>query len=504
MSYSGYLPPDFRLNNDRYTILEVLGQGGFGITYKAKDNKNNEIVAIKELFIKGHCVRDSNESRVQLQTLEVIGRFEDFKKRFEREAKQLGRISHQNIVKILDYFQGNNTSYIVMEFIDGKNLYEITKSSDTNLTIEECIDVISQVGQALEYLHNRNMYHRDIKPSNIMLTADLKRAILIDFGNAKEYIHSQSANLNNSRILTPGYAALEQYGELDAIGPDSEVYSLGASAYFIMTSKVPLDAASRAGNDRLKAPAKLNDSISSRLNKVILKAMAIRRANRYKSVLDFISEIHETLKTTEILTDEDLPHYFTTDEFTLEEILKDSADDDTETRLVRLGNDVRKRLYVLRVLVNNYRQDKFQELYEVEKSYFKRIGIFTSPLGYYNLGLGYYRPFLNGVTLKEFWEENRHRFVKRRKLTKEGEKFVITIFKKVIELDKWNLHHEDLRVDNILIVERFKNYEVYFVDFPLVKMFGHDRRVDDIFYELIGAPYESFLVKLSKHKRRKR
>ena len=508
------LPVNALLKEGRYKLKKVIGQGGFGITYIAIDLVNNREVAIKELFIQGYCVRDLHTKTVHFQSAQEANQFSTFKDRFKREAEQLELLDHSHIVKIEDYFEENNTSYIIMEYIDGKNLYELIVKDKVNFSFSEIVKIIEQVGEALTYIHDKNMFHRDIKPSNIMLTSDRRRAVIIDFGNAKEFISNMSVSMNNSRILSPGYAPIEQYSQRSKISRRSEVYSLGASSYFLLTGKVPIDSVSRVVHDEFEDLLMENTDFSQELKTVVLKAMAIKDHDRYSTISEFINAISQAIPvekedgqtkilTTDPLTAPERDIVFFSDVFTQRSLLKDDSDDETETKLVYIGQAKDSNLQVLRILVNRRKKNEFQKLHKIEKEYYDKINFPTSELIQYDLGLGYYRPFIQAMTLRDYWLRNKSKFLRRNKLSKDGEGFVMTIFGKIIELNKWGILHGDLREDNILIQEKFGTLDVFFVDFPLLKMFSQDRQIDNILHQLIGIPFELFLKKLAKYKRKR-
>jgi formylglycine-generating enzyme required for sulfatase activity/predicted Ser/Thr protein kinase len=275
-----YILPNAYILRDKYRIKKELGQGGFGITYLAEDMVLHIDVCIKELYISGKSVRGQNMT-VQTQNLKEFS-FDDFKDRFLQEARQLARFSHNNIVRVLDFFEANNTAYVVMEYIEAKNLMEFVEECGV-LKTETLMPLIGQMLDAIEEVHHSNMLHRDIKPDNILITPK-NRIVLIDFGSAREFIEGKTEF--HTTILSEGYAPLEQYSKLAKRGAYSDIYSLGATLYFLLTGKKPLAATDRSF-ERLQAPHEINPAISTQLSSAIMMAMEMKPDDRFQNIEDF-------------------------------------------------------------------------------------------------------------------------------------------------------------------------------------------------------------------------
>lgn len=268
----------------RYTILHVIAQGGFGITYAAVDDKTGQKVCVKELYISGHSVRASDMSVVSQSKGEMD--FDYFVRNFMAEANQLSRFNHPSIVKVTNFFQENNTAYMVMNFVEGETMKEKILQKGP-MKFEAAGSLILQISEALELVHQQNMLHRDIKPDNIIITPS-QRAVLIDFGSAREY--SENKTMAQTTMITPGYAPIEQYNSNSRKGTFTDIYALGATLYYLLTGKKPIDATERFINE-LKAPHEINPSVSTQVSSAVMLAMQMRAEDRFQSVSEFISAL---------------------------------------------------------------------------------------------------------------------------------------------------------------------------------------------------------------------
>lgn len=279
------LQPGTALNGGKYVIEKKIGEGGFGITYKAVQRGLNRIVCIKEYFLAGRCVRNTMARTVQLQGIsdEV---FEKYRQAFVREAKTLAALHHPNIVEVIDIFDENGTSYMVMPFIEGRSLQSIVEKNGP-LATPDAINFVAQITNAVGYIHERHILHRDIKPDNIMITADFN-AILIDFGSAREF--QQDKTQAHTSMLTHGYAPTEQYTANSRKGSYTDIYAIGATLYFVLTGQVPTEAAARL-TEKMPEPKELNPNIPDEINRTILKAMQLKSENRHQTVQEFMDDL---------------------------------------------------------------------------------------------------------------------------------------------------------------------------------------------------------------------
>ncbi len=267
------------LQNGKYRIIRVLGQGGFGITYLAENTFFEKKVAIKEFFPKDFCGRD-NTSHLTLGTQNNAETVSKLKDRFLKEAKNIAKLDHPGIIKIHDIFEENNTAYYVMDYIEGENLNEMVKRNGP-LSEAKALEYIRKVGDALDYIHSRNMTHFDVKPANIMVRKKDDQPILIDFGLSKQYDAHGDATSTLMQGVSQGYSPIELYnpGSISSFSPQTDVYSLGATLYYLLTGSVP-PVASDILENGLTIPSHISDANSN----AIQSAMSVSRSKRPQNV----------------------------------------------------------------------------------------------------------------------------------------------------------------------------------------------------------------------------
>jgi serine/threonine-protein kinase len=273
------------LQDGKYTIERVIGEGGFGITYYARHNALGHCFAVKEFFIGGYSMRSAQRKTVVLQGIDADV-YQKYLQKFIEEAQTLARLDHPNIVRVVDIFEENNTAYIVMPFVEGQTLQQIVDKGG-RLNYETAVNYIAQVAEAVEYIHNRDILHRDIKPENIIITPE-NRAVLIDFGSAREFVHDKTQQ--HTSMLTAGYAPLEQYSSNSRKGSYSDIYALGAVFYFALTGQKPMDAAART-TEAMKEPREIEASIPAEANRTIIRAMELQPEKRQQKVQEFMEEL---------------------------------------------------------------------------------------------------------------------------------------------------------------------------------------------------------------------
>ncbi len=274
-----HLPVGTRLKGGRYTLGKVLGQGGFGITYLGADTQENRPVAIKELFPEGSSRRANSRNVVPPTSLLGAG-FAETMEKFEDEARVMAKFNHPGIVRVFDIFEENGTAYLVMEFLKGQTLGKRIEKQG-KLPAREVQDIALKLLDALEVVHGAGMLHRDIKPDNVFLHQD-GRVVLIDFGSARQF--AQGKTLQHTRLVTPGYAPLEQYGTAGKFGPYTDLYALGATLYHALMGVVPPAATDRVqSNQPLRLPRETPDGLEQAVN----RALEIRVDRRPQSVAEF-------------------------------------------------------------------------------------------------------------------------------------------------------------------------------------------------------------------------
>ena len=294
-----YLKPHSTLQDSKYQVVRVLGQGGFGITYEAIQVGLRRKVAIKEFFMKGYCNRDSDTSAVTHgMTDDSRGLVERYMSKFVREAQMIAGMDHPNIVRIYDVFEENGTAYYVMEYLEGGSLESIVVEKG-RLPVKEACGYIRQVGAALKYIHSHQSLHFDVKPSNVLLNKD-GRAVLIDFGVSKHYDEAGNQTSSTPVGISKGYAPLEQYqaAEISTFTPATDIYALGATLYRLVTGNVP-PSASEVNEDGLPEM----NGVPGNVAKAIKAAMQPRRKDRPQSIDEFLalldSSAPETTKAAE-------------------------------------------------------------------------------------------------------------------------------------------------------------------------------------------------------------
>ena len=291
----------------QYIIERVLGQGGFGITYVAKDHKSNSQVAIKEFFPDTMATRDG--TTVMSFTGERAESYEYGKNCFLQEAQTLAQfIENDGIVRIYTYFEENNTAYFVMEYVEGESFEEYIKQSGGRIAYEEAVRILLPVMEALACVHEKGIVHRDVTPDNIFICNDGK-VKLLDFGAARYSIGDKSKSLDV--VLKHGFAPKEQYTRHGKQGAFTDVYSLGATFYYAITGKKLPDSIDRLEEDDMIPPSNLGVNIPEDKEEVLFKAISVQPQDRFQSMGDFIGALNgkpqEVGKTVAVMPGENMP-----------------------------------------------------------------------------------------------------------------------------------------------------------------------------------------------------
>ena len=296
-----HLQPNTTLQGGKYRIGRVLGQGGFGITYLAVQTSLERNVAIKEFFMKDFCSRDN--TKLTTGSTKIV---EQCRKKFIKEARNLARLSHPNIIGVIDIFEENETVYYVMPYLTGGSLEDYVKKHGT-LSESEAMRYVKQIASALKYMHEeQHICHYDVKPTNILLD-NKGNAMLIDFGISKNYDASGHETTTTPIGMSEGYAPIEQYQQnVEEFSSVSDVYALGATLYFLLHGKRPVSAVHRASGTELM----ISEELSQEIKGIINASMKVSKRERAKSVDVFLkdasfSEQSTNFSVDSVITDEE-------------------------------------------------------------------------------------------------------------------------------------------------------------------------------------------------------
>ncbi len=295
-----------RLKDGFYELEGILGQGGFGITYLARHTGLGTKVALKELYPDNLVMRDSS-GKVRAQA-GMQEEFENLKVRFSREAKTLRELKHKSATQFISEWEERGTVFIAMEFVDGETL-EARIARGALLTEREARAVMTPILELLEEVHGKGLLHRDIKPANIILTKN-GGVELIDFGSVTKFSANQRSKIT-SRLLTPAYAPLEQYGQEVMLTPSTDLYALAATMYEAITGKAPPNALERANGAMMYLARLVEPTISREFSEVLDKALELRMEDRYSSAKELIgaSRLFPNLSVNPSTPTPFRPHY---------------------------------------------------------------------------------------------------------------------------------------------------------------------------------------------------
>lgn len=304
------------LRSGKYKIIKTLGQGSFGITYLAATRVSmvgqlgkldvNVNVTIKEFFMSDLNSRATDGTNVERTNSTIV---KNYLNKFRREAENLAKLHHSNIVKVLEVFDENNTTYYVMEYVDGETIDEYIKSKG-HLSESESLKITQDLCTALSYMHEHKMLHLDLKPKNIMRDTE-GHIYLIDFGLAKQYNDNGEPESSTTLGLgTPGYAPIEQahYKQDGTFPVTLDIYAVGASLYKMLTGKTPPES-SYVLNDGLPHDALTRAGVHEHIIAIVEKAMSPILKDRYQTITDLSKAISQFLSShneqTEINEDEE-------------------------------------------------------------------------------------------------------------------------------------------------------------------------------------------------------
>lgn len=280
----------YEILNGKYMVGRVLGIGGFGITYIGWDFYQSSKIAIKEYFPRGVADRSVlYTTDVYTRSMQVSTEYMAGLDNYLKEAESLcGFYDLEGIVSVRDFFYGNKTAYIIMEYIEGIHLKQFAKSNGGILSPEVVFYFIRPVMKALAIIHKNGVIHCDISPDNIMIDTE-HNVKLIDFGAAKNFCMYSG---KESVVLKYGYAPIEQYGREGVKGPWTDVYSLCATMYYLMVGKKPPDARERLRKDTLKSPAQLGIAIGKQQDQALMRGLAVKPRERFSTMEEFYYHIY--------------------------------------------------------------------------------------------------------------------------------------------------------------------------------------------------------------------
>lgn len=293
------------LAGGKYTIVGVLGRGTFGITYKATmqvdvagelgNLKTTLNVAIKEFFMNEMNSRGEGSIKVEGTDSSLV---QNYRRKFRKEAENLSKLSHPNIVHVLEIFDENNTTYYVMEYVDGESLDSYISRCGA-LSEVEATEIIQSVGNALQYMHENRMLHLDMKPANVMRRKD-GHVILIDFGLSKQYDANGEPESSTSLGLgTQGYAPIEQsdYRQDGTFPATLDIYALGATFYKMLTGERPPAASTMLRLEDFPVQTLRDHNVSESTIFTLQQAMAPSKRDRFQSVSFFVQALQMTAGT---------------------------------------------------------------------------------------------------------------------------------------------------------------------------------------------------------------
>ncbi len=293
-----YFLPIGTLIQGRYEIGQAAGSGGFGITYRAWDHTLDKEVAVKEYYPVGMVNRIPGETKLIIYSGSRAKECAAGMERFLDEAKNMAKFNqHPNIINVYDFFEANNTAYIIMEFLDGINYKEYIKLQGGKVELDYALKVNEAVLEALKEVHSAGILHRDISPDNVFICRD-ERIKLIDFGAAR-FSDTEVAR-TRSVILKPGYAPPEQYQTKSKQGPWTDIYAVAAMLYRAVTGVVPEESVNRVEEDLLKPPMTFCPELNKNQNNAILRAMSLLPELRFQDADSFKRALVGDIKVKEV------------------------------------------------------------------------------------------------------------------------------------------------------------------------------------------------------------
>ena len=284
---NSYLTPGTVLD-DRYIVGRILSSNGEGVSYIGYDKVTNEKVVVREYFPDTLCRRSGDSDKI-IVNQDCLAKYKTFMSEFAEVYKVLSRLRNlPHIVPAVDMFAQNNTTYAILEYVEGVSLRRFLQENSGTLTWEHVKKIFPPIFTTLSIIHNAGVVHRGINPENIIVT--LKGELKL-IGFCISSIRTINTELNPE--LYSGYAAPEQYTSLDWQGTWTDVYAICAVLYRILTGTVPPEAHGRTNNDRLIEPIRLNQNIPVHVSQVIVEGLTLRGRNRIQSITELVTRLFE-------------------------------------------------------------------------------------------------------------------------------------------------------------------------------------------------------------------
>lgn len=278
-----YLAPGTILGN-HFLVGTAIGAGGFGITYRCFDITLGVTVAVKEFYPAGLVNRAPGQSAVGLLPGDKKEQYRSQLNRFLMEARSIAQFGNaKDIVNVYDFFEENNTAYIIMEYIDGVLLKDYLEKQG-RLDVGAALSVISPIVSAVKKIHAKGIIHRDISPDNIFISGE-DSVKIFDFGAAQ--LNDSSEGQAAERVIKVGYSAPEQYRDNSRQGFYTDIYSAGAILYQMLTGIRPAESTEREFRDDLKSPAELGIQLEPNLDRTVMEALAVKPELRFQSIQQF-------------------------------------------------------------------------------------------------------------------------------------------------------------------------------------------------------------------------
>lgn len=280
----------FSVLENKYMVGRCIGKGGFGITYIGWDMNLQTYIAIKEYFPDTQADRALDESGMVVPKEGCTESYNQGLSKYVEEARMISKFyGLPGIASVKDFFYANGTAYMVMEYISGVNLKEYIASNGGRLDEQTVLNLMKPVFESLKQIHDAGLIHRDISPDNIMYD-NAGKIKLIDFGSART--QSMETDKTFTVVLKHGYAPVEQYYAKGNQGPATDIYSLCATMYKMLTDVIPPNSVERSENDTLRTPGQLRANVSERTWAVIKKGLEIKAADRYQSIGELLVDLY--------------------------------------------------------------------------------------------------------------------------------------------------------------------------------------------------------------------